>query len=136
MIPRIFTNVSFLFNSSLFVLLQQELDRKKQQNLRNRKEEYFQNHLSLENNQRNNRLLKSFRQMSRMRTCLSDLDLSRSSDSESENPKRTSSPSNSLALDLSLKRETQKSHERPRSWTALDVSPKLPPSNYHQVGII
>ena len=119
-----------------------ELDRKKQQNLRDRKEEYFQKHLSLETNQRNNRLLKSFRQMSRMRTCLSDLDLSRNLDSDWENPKQdsTSVKVSGLELDLDnpdVKGKDCRLQERPRSWTAVDLgTPKLPSSGYYQVKII
>merc|ERR1712141_47902 len=119
-------------------IMKKELDRKKQQNLRSRKEEYFQKHLSLENNQRNNRLLKSFRQMSRMRTCLSDLDLTRTLDSDSENPKQDSSSVkvSDLELDLNqldLKGKDCRPLERPRSWTVVDQgTPKLPLSCYHQ----
>jgi len=119
-------------------LMKKELDRRKQHNLRNRKEEYFQKHLSLESNQRNNRLLKSFRQMSRMRTCLSDLDLSRNPDSDWEQSRQdlSSVKSSNLQLDLGqhdLHERGHKVQERPRSWTALDpMAPKVPSSAYLQ----
>eukprot|EP00795_Rhopilema_esculentum_P008578 gene8578-14586_t len=117
-------------------LMTKEMDRKKHERLRNRKEEYFQNHVATENNQRNNRLLKSFKQMSRMRTCLSDLDLSRISDSDSENSpqanlKQRSETKADLHLSQNHKEGGRVNSERPRSWTALDNgSPKLPRASY------
>lgn len=113
---------------SLLLLLKQELDRKKHENLRNHKEEYFQNHLSLENNQRNSRLLKSFRQMSRMRTCLSDLDLSKTSDSEPEFVKPCLPFSKNSLFESNFKGK-DKNHNltvRPRSWTARDKQSQSP----------
>ena len=76
--------------------------------------------------------------MSRMRTCLSDLDLSKVYDSESENANKSASASRVQGLDLNLrgKGERPTLTERPRSWSAFDQgSPKSPLANYHQVRI-
>ena len=80
--------------------------------------------------------------MSRMRTCLSDLDLSRTSESDWENSKEESSLQvkvSGLQLDLNQSQLSSKGDSvkgRPRSWTAIDQTiPKSPQSFNHQVTI-
>ena len=76
-----------------------------------------------------------------MRTCLSDLDLSRNSDSDWEQSKHdlSSVKGSNLELDLGQLDLHEKGHrvqERPRSWTAFDqMAPKFPSSAYLQVRI-
>eukprot|EP00794_Sanderia_malayensis_P011957 gene11957-13194_t len=88
--------------------MKKELDRRSQQKLQNRKEEYFQNYVTDQNNRRNTRLLKSFKQMSHMRTCLSELDLSRISDSESEIDSPQDSPTTPQMLSSSNEASARK----------------------------
>ena len=74
--------------------------------------------------------------MSRMRTCLSDLDLSKIGDAEGEHVSEKSYRKDSL-LELPLHQFSgQRRQERPRSWTTFEDthSEKSPSARYLNVG--
>ena len=75
--------------------------------------------------------------MSRMRTCLSDLDLSKIGDAEGEHAPEKSYRKDSL-LELPLQQfNGQRKQERPRSWTTFeDVhGEKFPSAGYLKVSL-